>query len=132
MTTEKGQFNRPVYVYYAGGSPYWRQYVSGSPAPPRSSYKFDFMFFVSSVQLMGTIRVNVLDAGSGEVVKSMISKSEIYPGWKQKGLSFYVYKGIQAPSKLIILFFLPWLPYDELQSLLVKGTCIWSDMLEDS
>ena len=42
---------------------------------------------------MGTIKLHVLQMGSGEVVKSMISKSEIYPNWKQVGLSFFVMKG---------------------------------------
>lgn len=102
-TQEKGQFNKPLYVYYASGSPYWRQYVSSSAAPPRSCYKLDFMFYVSTVQLMGTTRFFVLDAGSGEVVKSMISKSEIYPLWKQKGLSFFAMKGLSSQSKLIYL-----------------------------
>jgi len=90
---EKGQFNVPIYVYYASGSPYWRQYLSRSSKPPRSSYKLDFIFYVSDVQLMGTIKLHVLQTGSGEVVKSMISKSEIYPNWKQVGLSFFVMKG---------------------------------------
>eukprot|EP00794_Sanderia_malayensis_P011076 gene11076-12244_t len=90
---EKGQFNQPIYVFYASGSPYWRQYVTRLSDPPRSCYKLDFKFYVSNVQLMGTTRYFVLDAGSGEVVKSMISKSEIYPGWKAKGLSFFALKG---------------------------------------
>ena len=89
----KGQFNIPIYVYYARGSPYWRQYVSSSSKPPRPSYKLDFIFYVSDVQLMGTIKLHVLQAGSGEVVRSMISKSDIYPKWKQIGLSFFVMKG---------------------------------------
>eukprot|EP00112_Aurelia_sp_Birch-Aquarium-sp1_P017815 Seg417.17 transcript_id=Seg417.17/GoldUCD/mRNA.D3Y31 product="Zinc finger protein DZIP1L" protein_id=Seg417.17/GoldUCD/D3Y31 len=97
-TQEKGQFNKPLYVYYASGSPYWRQYVSSSAAPPRSCYKLDFVFYVSTVQLMGTTRFFVLDAGSGEVVKSMISKSEIYPLWKQKGLSFFAMKGLSSQN----------------------------------
>ncbi|XP_065056654.1 uncharacterized protein LOC135684888 isoform X3 [Rhopilema esculentum] len=93
QSSGKGQFNKPIYVYYASGSPYWRQYVSISSTPPRSSYKLDFVFYVSTLQLMGTVKLFVLDAGSGDVVKSMISKSEIYPGWKQKGLSFFALKG---------------------------------------
>ena len=77
--------------------------MSSSPAPPRSCYKLDFVFYVSTVQLMGTTKFFVLDAGSGEVVKSMISKSEIYPLWKQKGLSFFAMKGFSSQSKFLFV-----------------------------
>lgn len=98
---ERGLFNIPIYVFCASGSPYWRQYISSSSIPPRSSYKLDFVFYVSSKQLMGTFKVHVLQAGSGEVVKSMISKSEVYPGWKQMGLSFFVMKGPSSQSEFL-------------------------------
>ena len=111
---EKGEFNVPIYVYCASGSPYWRQYISRSSKPPRSSYKLDFTFYVSDVQFMGTIKLHVLQTGSGEVVKSMISKSEIYPGWKQMGLSFFVMKGPAFQGEYLPRF----------------AICVWTDHRE--
>ena len=101
---KRGQFNIPIYVFCASGSPYWRQYIASSPTPPRSSYKLDFVFYVSSVQLMGTTKLYVLQAGSGEVVKSMLSKGDIYPRWKPMGLSFYAMKGPSSQGKPVSTF----------------------------
>lgn len=41
---------------------------------------------------MGTFKLYVLDAGSGTVVRSMVSRDSDMEGWKSKGLSFYVLK----------------------------------------
>lgn len=87
-----GDFQKPVYVYSCAGSPYWRQYLSSSEFPPRPNYKHDFTFFVASSKMIGTFKVFVLDAGSGTVVRSMISKDENVENWKSKGLSFFVMK----------------------------------------
>ena len=38
----EGDFQQPVYVYSCPGSPYWRQYVSASPLPPKQNYKLCF------------------------------------------------------------------------------------------
>lgn len=87
-----GDYQKPIYVYSCGGSPYWRQYVSSFEHPPHTSYKHDFTFYVSDVKLLGTRKFNVHDGGSGNVIRSLISKEENVPSWKYKGLSFYAMK----------------------------------------
>ena len=95
-----GDFQKPIYVYSCPGSPYWRQYVSSSPTPPQQNYKHDLTFYVTTSKLLGTIRLTVLDAGSGSVVRSMICKDDIVPkDWHQKGLSFYVLKATGGGSR---------------------------------
>lgn len=92
-----GEFQKAIYVYSCGGSPYWRQYVSESNQPPHSSYKHDLTFYVTSTKLLGTMKLHVLDSGSGSVVRSMISKEDAAEEWKNKGLTFYAMKA--GPNK---------------------------------
>lgn len=92
-----GDFQKPIYVYSCPGSPYWRQYVSSSAFPPKQNYKLDMTFYVTTTKLLGTIKLNVFDAGSGTVVRSMLSRDDAIPDWRQKGLSFYVLK--TGPTK---------------------------------
>jgi len=92
-----GDFQQPVYVYNCPGSPYWRQYVSASPSPPKQNYKHDMTFYVTTSKLLGTMKLSVFDAGSGTVVRSMVCKSDAQPPapppeWRRKGLAFYVLK----------------------------------------
>ena len=87
-----GNFAYPVYVFAAGGSPYWRQYISASPSPPSSEYRLDYMFYCSQTFLPGAQQYHVLEAGSVPVIRSYVSKSKNVPGWKHKGLSFYARK----------------------------------------
>ena len=85
-----GDFKKPIYVYSCPGSPYWRQYISSSSTPPKQNYKLDLTFYVATTKLLGTIRLTVLDAGSGSVVRSMITKEETVPSdWRQKGLVLF-------------------------------------------
>lgn len=42
----------------------------------------------------------MLDAGSGTVVRSMISKDENMENWKEKGLSFYAMKPGPSPTNV--------------------------------
>lgn len=85
-----GEFNKPLYVYSCGGSPYWRQFVSNSDIPPRSHYRHEFTFYVSATKYFGTIKLRLFQAGSGEVIRSCITKDEMIPNWKDTGLIFYV------------------------------------------
>lgn len=88
-----GEFQKPIYVYSCSGSPYWRQYVSSSSAPPKQNYKHDLTFYVTTSKLLGTVKLIVLDGGSGSVVRSMICKDDSVPtDWRQKGLVFYALK----------------------------------------
>lgn len=87
-----GNFTYPLYVFAAGGSPYWRQYISASPSPPSVEYRLDYMFYCSQTSLPGTLQYHVLEAGSVPVIRSYVSKSKNIQGWKHKGLSFYAPK----------------------------------------
>ena len=49
-------------------------------------------FIKTIYHLLGMMQLHVLDSGSVPVIKSCVSKSSILPGWKEKGLSFYVIK----------------------------------------
>lgn len=91
-------FNFPIYVYYAGGSPYWRQYISTISSPPSSEYRFDYVFYVASVPLARTIAYYVLESGSVPVIKSCISKTPQMKGWRDTGIVFYVLKPSRASS----------------------------------
>ncbi|KAK2557589.1 Cilium assembly protein DZIP1L [Acropora cervicornis] len=84
-----GNFAFPLYVFAAGGSPYWRQYISASPSPPSVEYRLDYMFYCSQTSLPGTFQCFVLEAGSVPVIRSCVSKSKDLQGWKYKGLSFF-------------------------------------------
>ena len=84
-----GNFTFPLYVFAAGGSPYWRQYISASPSPPSVEYRLDYMFYCSQTSLPGTFQCFVLEAGSVPVIRSCISRSKDLQGWKYKGLSFF-------------------------------------------
>ena len=94
-----GNFTYPLYVFAAGGSPYWRQYISARSAPPSSEYRLDYMFYCSQNPLPGTQQYHVLEAGSLPVIRSYVSKSKNVPGWKDKGLNFYAPKLALAGDK---------------------------------
>ena len=87
-----GNFTFPIYVFTAGGSPYWRQYISGSSSPPSTEYRLDYMFYCSQSSLPGTLQYHVQEAGSVPVIRSYVSKTKTIPGWKYKGLSFFAPK----------------------------------------
>ncbi|XP_066920127.1 myosin-11-like [Clytia hemisphaerica] len=94
-----GDFTKALYVYSCPGSPYWRQYVSGSATLPKSNYKHDFTFYTTTEKLLGTVKITVYEAGSGSVVRSMIHKGDTVPGpeWRQKTSALYVLK--TGPAK---------------------------------
>jgi hypothetical protein len=94
-------FNYPIYVFSAGGSPYWRQYISTNPSPPSGEYRTDYMFYVSSVPLVRSIACYVLESGSVPVIKSCISKTAQLTGWRSTGIVFYAMKTTRAgtPTK---------------------------------
>lgn len=94
-----GNFTYPVYVFAAGGSPYWRQYISGNSSPPSPEYRLDYMFYCSQSSLPGTLQYHVLEAGSIPVIRSYVSRSKSVPGWKHKGLSFFVPKQVLGGDK---------------------------------
>ncbi|KAM7428249.1 Zinc finger protein dzip1 [Porites harrisoni] len=96
-----GNFTYPLYVFAAGGSPYWRQYISARSAPPSSEYRLDYMFYCSQKPLPGTQQYHVLEAGSLPVIRSYVSKSKNVPGWKDKGLNFYAPKLALAGDKTL-------------------------------
>ncbi|XP_020603007.1 uncharacterized protein LOC110042031 isoform X2 [Orbicella faveolata] len=87
-----GNFTFPIYVFTAGGSPYWRQYISGNSSPPSTEYRLDYMFYCSQSSLPGTLQYHVQEAGSVPVIRSYVSKTKSIPGWKHKGLSFFAPK----------------------------------------
>ena len=87
-----GNFTFPIYVFTAGGSPYWRQYISGNSSPPSTEYRLDYMFYCSQSSLPGTLQYHVQEAGSVPVIRSYVSKTKTIPGWKYKGLSFFAPK----------------------------------------
>lgn len=91
-------FNYPIYVFSAGGSPYWRQYISINPSPPSAEYRTDYMFYVSSVPLVRSITCYVLESGSVPVIKSCISKTAQLTGWKSTGIVFYASKATRPGS----------------------------------
>ena len=94
-----GNFTYPVYVFAAGGSPYWRQYISGNSSPPSTEYRLDYMFYCSQTSLPGTLSYHVLEAGSIPVIRSYVSRTKSVPGWKHKGLSFYAPKTALSGDK---------------------------------
>lgn len=94
-----GNFTYPLYVFAAGGSPYWRQYISARSAPPSSEYRLDYMFYCSQKPLPGTQQYHVLEAGSLPVIRSYVSRSKNVQGWKDKGLNFYAPKLALAGDK---------------------------------
>ena len=94
-----GNFTYPVYVFAAGGSPYWRQYISDKSSPPSPEYRLDYMFYCSQTSLPGTLQYNVLEAGSIPVIRSYVSRTTSVPGWKHKGLSFYAPKSTLSGDK---------------------------------
>lgn len=87
-----GNYTFPIYVFTAGGSPYWRQYISGESSPPSTEYRLDYMFYCSQSTLPGTQQYHVQEAGSVPVIRSYVSKTKTIPGWKYKGLSFFAPK----------------------------------------
>ena len=91
-------FNYPIYVFSAGGSPYWRQYISTKPSPPSVEYRTDYMFYVSSAPLVRSIACYVLESGSVPVIKSCISKTAQLAGWRSTGIVFYALKKTRAGS----------------------------------
>ncbi|XP_028392476.1 uncharacterized protein LOC114517034 [Dendronephthya gigantea] len=91
-------FEYPIYVFSAGGSPYWRQYISTNPSPPSSEYRTDYMFYVSSAPLARTIACYVQESGSIPVIKSCISKSAKLTGWRSTGIIFYAWKSTRPGS----------------------------------
>lgn len=94
-----GNFTYPLYVFAAGGSPYWRQYISASPSPPSVEYRLDYMFYCSQTSLPGTLQYHVLEAGSVPVIRSYVSKSKNVSGWKYKELSFFARKPATGGDK---------------------------------
>nr|XP_047130717.1 uncharacterized protein LOC101241137 isoform X2 [Hydra vulgaris] len=98
--TPKGEFNKPVYVYSCGGSPFWRQYISFSDSPPNSSYKNDLIFYVANNKLAGTIKLYIHYAGSASVVHSMISEKKNVKNWTNKDVSFYTIKTVVSKNSL--------------------------------
>ena len=98
-----GNFTFPLYVFAAGGSPYWRQYVSANSVPPSPEYRLDYMFHASTTSFPGALQCFVLDAGSIPVIRSRVSTSKNVPGWKDKGLSFFALK-VEKTSRLIQCF----------------------------
>ncbi|XP_028513411.1 uncharacterized protein LOC110234179 [Exaiptasia diaphana] len=95
-----GPFSMPIYVHSASGSPYWRQCITGSSKPPSNEYRLDYMFYASESPVLGALQLHVLDGGSLPVLRSCVYKSKELPGWKYKGLSFYVMKSNQAVGTL--------------------------------
>ena len=91
-------FDYPIYVYSAGGSPYWRQYISARSSPPSTEYHFDYVFHVASVPLARTIAYHVLECGSVPVIKSCISRTAEMKGWRETGIVFYVLKPVRPGS----------------------------------
>lgn len=91
-------FNYPIYVYSAGGSPYWRQYISTKSSPPSNEYRTDYLFYVSSIPLAGSIACYLLEKGSVNVIKSSIAKTETLSGWRNTGIKFYALKTTPAGS----------------------------------
>ena len=91
-------FDYPIYVFSAGGSPYWRQYISTNPSPPSSEYRTDYMFYVSSAPLARTITCYVLESGSVPVIKSCISKNAKLTGWRSTGITFHAWKSTRPGS----------------------------------
>ena len=75
-----GNFAFPLYVFAAGGSPYWRQYISASPSPPSVEYRLDYMFYCSQTSLPGTLQCFELEEGSVRVIRSCVSKSKDLQG----------------------------------------------------
>ena len=98
--TPHGEFNKPVYVYSSGGSPFWRQYISFSEKPPNSSYKHDLTFYVANSHFVGTIKLYVHYAGSASVVHSMISEKETVKNWTNKNVCFYTLKNSVSKNSL--------------------------------
>lgn len=96
-----GNFTYPLYVFAAGGSPYWRQYISASPSPPSVEYRLDYVFYCSQTSLPGTLQYHVQEVGSVPVIRSCISKSKDFQGWKYKGLSFYARKPTVSGDKTL-------------------------------
>ncbi|KAK3730168.1 hypothetical protein QZH41_016005 [Actinostola sp. cb2023] len=95
-----GPFTTPLYVHSASGSPYWRQCITNRSTPPSNEYRLDYMFYASQNPVLGAIQLHVLDAGSLPVLRSCVCKSKELPGWKYKGISFYVMKNNQAVGTL--------------------------------
>jgi hypothetical protein len=89
-------FNYPIYVFSAGGSPYWRQYISTNPSPPSGEYRTDYVFYVSSVPVVRSMAYYVLDSGNVPVIKSCISKTAQLTGWRSTGIVFYALKPTRA------------------------------------
>lgn len=104
-----GNFTFPIYVFTAGGSPYWRQYISGNSSPPSTEYRLDYMFYCSQSSLPGALQYHVQEAGSVPVIRSYVSKTKTIPGWKYKGLSFFAPKQALGGDKTCtykgVLFF---------------------------
>lgn len=94
-----GNFTYPMYVFAAGGSPYWRQYVSDKSSPPSPEYRLDYMFYCSQTFLPGTLQYHVLEAGSIPVIRSYVSRTNSVPGWRYNGLSFYAPKSTLVSDK---------------------------------
>ena len=95
-----GNFTYPVYVFAAGGSPYWRQYISDKSSPPSPEYRLDYMFYCSQTFLPGTLQHHVLEAGSIPVIRSYVSRNKNVPGWRHNGLSFYAPKSTLVGDKM--------------------------------
>ncbi|XP_027059683.1 zinc finger protein DZIP1L-like [Pocillopora damicornis] len=96
-----GNFTYPVYVFAAGGSPHWRQYVSDKSSPPSPEYRLDYMFYCSQTFLPGTLQYHVLEAGSIPVIRSYVSRTNSVPGWRHNGLSFYAPKSTLVSDKTL-------------------------------
>ncbi|XP_066024829.1 cilium assembly protein DZIP1 isoform X2 [Pocillopora verrucosa] len=96
-----GNFTYPVYVFAAGGSPHWRQYVSDKSSPPSPEYRLDYMFYCSQTFLPGTLQYHVLEAGSVPVIRSYVSRTNSVPGWRHNGLSFYAPKSTLVSDKTL-------------------------------
>lgn len=94
-----GNFTYPMYVFAAGGSPHWRQYVSDKSSPPSPEYRLDYMFYCSQTFLPGTLQYHVLEAGSVPVIRSYVSRTNSVPGWRHNGLSFYAPKSTLVSDK---------------------------------
>lgn len=96
-----GNFTYPMYVFAAGGSPHWRQYVSDRSSPPSPEYRLDYMFYCSQTFLPGTLQYHVLEAGSIPVIRSYVSRTNSVPGWRHNGLSFYAPKSTLVSDKTL-------------------------------
>lgn len=93
-------FEKPIYVYSCGGSPYWRQYISLSDQPPSPNYKREITFYASANKIAGSTKFFIFDIGSGTVLRSMISRKESVEGWKEKGAYFFALKnGNKEPTR---------------------------------